>query len=199
MALTEKQKRFAAEYLVDLNATKAAERAGYSTKTAYAQGHRLLKNAEVAGLVAALQKARAEKLELSADRVLLELMRVAYSNIRAFLDENGCARPMDEIPEEAWAAVASVEFDWDVVEDEGSEPQRRHGRGRKPPRELVSRISKIKLWPKVEAAVALGKHLKLFTEEMKHKHEVSGPNGAPIPQAIEVVFVGESKPKSSDG
>ena len=47
MALTNKQKRFADEYLVDLNATQAAIRAGYKEKTAYSQGQRMLKNVEI--------------------------------------------------------------------------------------------------------------------------------------------------------
>lgn len=47
MAMTNKQKRFADEYLVDLNATQAAIRAGYKEKTAYSQGQRMLKNVEI--------------------------------------------------------------------------------------------------------------------------------------------------------
>lgn len=66
MALTAKQKRFCDEYLIDLNATQAAIRAGYSERTAYSQGQRLLKNVEVQKY---LQERMAEKeKELIADQ-----------------------------------------------------------------------------------------------------------------------------------
>lgn len=70
MPLTPKQAAFAREYLVDLNATQAAIRAGYSEKTAYSQGQRLLKNAEVQAAIAKAQAQRAKRLQLTADDVL---------------------------------------------------------------------------------------------------------------------------------
>ncbi len=60
MSLTPKQARFVEEYLIDLNATAAAKRAGYSERTAYAQGQRLLKNVEIAAAIQKAQKARSE-------------------------------------------------------------------------------------------------------------------------------------------
>jgi len=77
VSLTPKQQRFVDEYLVDLNATQAAIRAGYSPKTADRQGHRLLKNAEIAQSVAAGREARAERTELTADWVLTKLREEA--------------------------------------------------------------------------------------------------------------------------
>lgn len=77
MALTNKQQRFVAEYLVDLNATQAAIRAGYSQKTAYSQGQRLLKNVEVAKAVSQHAANTSEKLDLSAERVLRGLFEEA--------------------------------------------------------------------------------------------------------------------------
>ena len=65
--LTSKQKAFADEYLVDLNATQAAIRAGYSEATAYSQGQRLLKNVEVAGYIASAQSERSERTQINAD------------------------------------------------------------------------------------------------------------------------------------
>lgn len=75
--LPPKRERFAAEYLVDLNATQAALRAGYSKRTAYAQGCRLLKDAEVLARITELQAARAAKVELDAEYVLRHLRQVA--------------------------------------------------------------------------------------------------------------------------
>lgn len=77
MPLTPKQAAFAREYLVDLNATQAAIRAGYSEKTAYSQGQRLLKNAEVQAAIAEAQAQRAKRTELTQDYVLNSLRSIA--------------------------------------------------------------------------------------------------------------------------
>ena len=68
--LTPKQQAFVAQYLVDLNATQAAIRAGYSAKTAYSQGQRLLKHAEIQKAIAEAQSERAERIKIDADWVL---------------------------------------------------------------------------------------------------------------------------------
>ncbi len=72
--LTEKQARFVAEYLIDLNATQAAIRAGYSEKTARAAGCRLLAHPDIAASVAEAQEERAERTELSQDWVITQLV-----------------------------------------------------------------------------------------------------------------------------
>lgn len=77
MPLTEKQKRFVAEYLVDLNATQAAIRAGYAPKTANREGSRLLSKVDVADAIAAKAASTSEKLDLSAERVLRGLFEEA--------------------------------------------------------------------------------------------------------------------------
>lgn len=74
--LNAKQAAFVREYLVDLNATKAAIRAGYSPKTAHSQGPRLLENAEIRKAVDAVNARRQERTELSADYVLSNLREV---------------------------------------------------------------------------------------------------------------------------
>tara|TARA_R110000851_G_scaffold330722_2_gene503890 strand:+ start:336 stop:794 length:459 start_codon:yes stop_codon:yes gene_type:complete len=74
MALTAKQQRFRDEYLVDLNATQAAIRAGYSEKTADQQGCRLLTNVKVAAAIAAAQADRSERTEISQDYVLTSIV-----------------------------------------------------------------------------------------------------------------------------
>ena len=76
MALNERQKDFAAEYIVDLNATQAAIRAGYSAKTAYSQGWRLLKNVEIQSEIQDEMKRRSERTELSQDYVVEKLKEI---------------------------------------------------------------------------------------------------------------------------
>jgi phage terminase small subunit len=84
MALSAKKQRFAEEFIVDLNATKAAKRTGYSEKTAYSQGHRLLKDAEVLAEIERHKKLRAERLKISQDMVLKELWAVISAKVTDF-------------------------------------------------------------------------------------------------------------------
>ena len=73
--MTPKRAAFVREYLVDLNATEAAKRAGFSVKTAYSAGGRLLKDVEIQSAISAAQAKRAEKLDLSAEWVLAQLKK----------------------------------------------------------------------------------------------------------------------------
>ena len=84
-ALTPRQQRFVDEYLVDLNATQAAVRAGYSKRTAEQQGPRLLGNVGVAAAIAARMKVRSERLDIQADNVLQAIAKIAFA------DEQGSA------------------------------------------------------------------------------------------------------------
>ncbi len=109
--LTARQARFVEEYLIDLNATQAALRAGYSPKTAYAQGARLLQKPDVAEAVDAAIQERTERLEIEADDVVLELRRIAFSDIGDYVEwDTDEVRPKEshEIPAEARHAIAKV-------------------------------------------------------------------------------------------
>lgn len=81
----ERHSLFVREYLIDRNATQAAIRAGYAPKTAYAQGHRLLKNAEIAARIEAATTALMERLEVTKERITRELAAIAFSDLRDFL------------------------------------------------------------------------------------------------------------------
>lgn len=74
--LSAKQEQFCREYLVDLNATQAAIRAGYSPKTAYSMGQRLLKNVEVQKAVQSAMDERSKRTEVNADYVLTNLLEI---------------------------------------------------------------------------------------------------------------------------
>ena len=77
--LTAKQQRFCDEYLIDLNATQAAIRAGYSKKTANEQGARLLVNVSIQKKIFELQKEREKRTEITQDSVLRELALIAFA------------------------------------------------------------------------------------------------------------------------
>lgn len=76
--LTVKQRTFIQEYIIDKNATRAAKRAGYSEKSAYSQGQRLLKNVEVAQEIELGLREQSEKLKITAERVLKRIAEFAF-------------------------------------------------------------------------------------------------------------------------
>lgn len=75
--LQAKQKRFCEEYIIDLNATQAALRAGYSSKTAYSMGQRLLKHVEIQNKIQKMMNKRSEKTAITAATVLERINRIA--------------------------------------------------------------------------------------------------------------------------
>jgi len=93
MALTPKQAQFVAEYLIDLNATQAAIRAGYSEKTAYSMGQRLLKHVEVGTAITEAQAKRAERTKITQDYVLDSIFSTMErcKQAEAVTDRNGDA------------------------------------------------------------------------------------------------------------
>jgi phage terminase small subunit len=84
--LTAKQQRFVDEYLIDLNATQAAIRSGYSVKTANEQGARLLANVSVQEAIAKEMAERSKRTGINQDRVVLELAKMAFVNIDDVVD-----------------------------------------------------------------------------------------------------------------
>lgn len=83
--LTDKQQRFVDEYLIDLNATQAAIRAGYSEKTARSIGQRLLTNVDIQKAIEEAQSKRAERTEITQDMVLQELAKIGFSNMLDYM------------------------------------------------------------------------------------------------------------------
>ncbi len=91
MSLTARQQRFVDEYLIDLNATQAAIRAGYSKKTAGATGNENLTKPEIAEAVAAAQKERAERVRIDADDVLRRWIEIANADPNELIQyRRGC-------------------------------------------------------------------------------------------------------------
>src|SRR5687767_14089142 len=105
MALNEKQERFAAEYVVDLNATQAAIRAGYSAKTAASQGERLLRNAEIRKIVENRQAKHIERVGLTAESTLEAIRRPLNADIRKLFDEKGNVVPIHQLSDEEAALI----------------------------------------------------------------------------------------------
>ena len=169
--LTAKQQRFCDEYLIDLNATQAAIRAGYSKKTANEQGARLLVNVSIQKKISELQKEREKRTEITQDSVLHELALIAFAkasdyakvvekdamvevegNMIPVLDEDGnpvkyrTVEPIltDELTEEQKKAIAVIKKGRDGFE--------------------------IKPYSKIQALELLGRHLCMFTEKVEVKN-----------------------------
>lgn len=151
--LSAKQQRFVEEYLKDLNATKAAIRAGYAAKNADVTGPRMLGNVGIAEAIAAAKEARSARTEITADRVLQELARLAFSDIRHYqVDDHGKVELAEDAPEDAHVAISTLEQE--VFRDgEGGTTYK----------------TKVKLWDKPGMLRLAGKHvgIKGFTETLE--------------------------------
>lgn len=110
--MTPKQEQFVREYLIDLNATQAARRAGYSEATANEQGARLLANVSVQEAIAAAKAARAKRTEVTADRVLRELALIGFADIGEVIeveDDGGVSvRKLDGLPKRVRRSIAEL-------------------------------------------------------------------------------------------
>lgn len=97
--MTPKQQRFVEEYLIDLNASAAARRAGYSARTADAIGRENLGKPTVAAAIAAAQNQRSERTRIDADWVLTQLAAEKTADLADLFDDNGNLKPIREWPE----------------------------------------------------------------------------------------------------
>lgn len=122
MALTAKQQRFCEEYIVDLNATQAAIRAGYSPNTASETGYENLRKPQIAEHIQELMDKRSERTEITADMVLKEYAKIGFSSITDYLKVEESEMIIDFVGEgdkkrPVTQTVQSVKiFDTDSVE-----------------------------------------------------------------------------------
>ena len=177
--LTPKQERFVEEYLVDLNATQAAIRTGYSEKTAAEQASRLLTNVKIQTAIAAGRQRLADKAGISQERVLKEYARLAFLDIRKAFDEDGNLKPIHELDDDTAAAIAGLEVEVRRVAGDSTEEleDQAHGGSLKRQRgELTARLHKIKLSDKKGALDSIARHLGMFVD----KTEITGKDGGPV-------------------
>ncbi|MGG4664438.1 terminase small subunit [Providencia vermicola] len=174
MALNDKQEMFCREYLIDLNATQAAIRAGYSEKTANAQSSRLLINVNIQNRIKELKSNRNERVEIDADYVLKRLVEIDQMDVLDILHDDGGIKPIHEWPK-VWRTSLSGMDLAEMFESKDGE------------RDLVGIMKKIK-WPdKVKNLELLGKHVKVqaFKEQIEQKVEATH-NIMPVPSCTSV-------------
>lgn len=150
--MSKKQDRFVEEYLIDLNGTQAAIRAGYSPKTANEQAARLLANVSIREKISKAMAERSRRTGINQDRVLIELAKIALVNPKHLIDFKN-ATVLERATEEDMAAIASVKVK--TIPGKGGE----NGIERE-----------VKLYDKLRALELVGKHLGMF----KDRVEVSG-------------------------
>ncbi|MGO8915284.1 MAG: terminase small subunit [Stellaceae bacterium] len=107
--LNARQRKFVLVFVKTGNATQAAREAGYSLRTADRQGHDLLKNPEIAGEIAKRQGQLAIRLEISAERLVTEMARLAFCDPRKLFGPDGMLRHINELDDDMAAAISSVE------------------------------------------------------------------------------------------
>lgn len=156
MALSARQRRHAAEYIIDLRADLSAIRAGYSESWARKLAAISLAKPEVAAEVARLMAAREERTQVTQDRVVAEYAKLAFLDPRKFFDDDGGLIPIHELPADVAAALAGV----DVVEsrvgtDEDGKP-------------IFAPVRKIKFADKRGSLDSLARHLGMFTDRVEH-------------------------------
>ncbi|MEY8171315.1 terminase small subunit [Burkholderia multivorans] len=156
--LTVKQQRFVDEYLCDLNASAAARRAGYSEKTANEQGARLLAKVSVQEAVRAAMTDRRERTHVTQDRVLRELARIAFFDIRRLYNADGTLKRPDQLDDEAAAVLAGV----DVVEQMTYNAD---GSGELTPTPTLTK--KAKVFDKTAALTLAMRHLGMLNDKLE--------------------------------
>ena len=156
--LNDKQEAFCLEYIVDLNATQAAIRAGYSENTAYSQGQRLLKHVEVQRVIQKLKSERSESTMVDAEYVLRRLKEIDELDIIDILsDDLSAFRPLKEWPKSWRTSINGL--DMKTIIEGGDQP-------------VEALVQKIK-WPdKTKNLELIGKHVNVGAwEKEKETHD----------------------------
>ncbi len=172
-ALTDKQKKFVEEYLVDLNATQAAIRAGYKKNTARKTGSENLTKPDIQ---IAIQKARNKlscKTEITQERVLAEYAKIAFFDPKKLFNDDGSLKQVCEMDDETASVISSFEVATKIVKAD-----------KKDASESISHIesvtSKVKLVDKKGALDSISRHLGMFNDKLK----VSGTVGHEVKREV---------------
>lgn len=147
--LNPRQTAFVTEYLIDLNATQAAIRAGYSENTAQRIGSENLSKPLIAAAVEKAFASRVEKTGVTAERVINEIAKSGFSDLRKMFNEDGSIKPPSEWDDAMAGSIASIE----------------HETSKAPDGDII-RVAKIKLWDKGKALDQLARHLSLYHDKL---------------------------------
>jgi phage terminase small subunit len=151
--MNDKQIRFCEEYLIDFNATQAAIRAGYSRKTANEQASRLLANVNVSTHLSAMMQETSNKLGITREKVLQEIGRLAFADIRKLYNIDGALKSIHDLDDDAAAILAGVEtYEEKAKFNEGEENI------------TLGQTKKVKVYDKTKSLEMLAKHFKIYSD-----------------------------------
>jgi len=162
--LNARESAFVREYLVDLNASQASIRAGYSDKTSRQIGARLLTKVHIQTALGHGMERRAAKTEVTQERVIKELLALATVDISEAFDDMGQMKPLKDIPEAVRRSLSAIEVN-EIFAGQGEDKM------------AIGLAKKARFYDKTKALELLGRHLGMFVDKVQH----SGPNGGPIP------------------
>lgn len=148
---------------MDLNGSAAAIRAGYKKKSARIQASQLLTKPNIIAACQELRDRLTRKTELTIERTLQEIARLAFSNVKRLFGPNGSPIEIQDLDDDDAAAIAGIK----MLEEYRGEGQ---------DRVFVGYTKEYKLHSKTEALNMAGRYFKLFTD----KAEVSGADGGPF-------------------
>lgn len=149
--LKPKQRRFCEEYLIDLNGSAAAIRAGYSKKTSRIIAFELLTKPNILAYIQKLKEKRSERTEITADMVVAELAKIGFSNVQDYIRDGNLIQDLSKIDSKQAAAVSSIKKS---ITHFGSEKT-----------EGTKEVVEFKLWDKVAALEKIGRHLGIFEKD----------------------------------
>lgn len=160
-ALTPKQKRFCEEYIVDFNATQAAIRAGYSENTARNIAGNLLTKINIQEYVKSLSNKQQQRTEITADRVIEEIAKVAFCDIKNLYNEDGRLKEPQELEDHVSATVSSFKNrrEYQGKDEDGNAE--------------YATIDEYKTYDKLKALELLGKRFAIFTDKQEVTHTIS--------------------------
>ena len=164
--LTKKRRAFCFEFIVDQCGSAAAKRAGYSgnDNVLAVTASRLLKRPEVRGFIQHLLDERAARTEITADKVLVELAKLGFSDIRNLFTSDGKLMALENLDAATASAVQSIK----ITAKQSGEVD---ANGNKVYEDVID----IKLVDKISALEKLGKNLKLFTDKVEHSGDAENP------------------------
>ena len=160
--LTPKQSRFVDEYLVDLNATQAAIRAGYSERTAQMIGSENLSKPIISEKIALAQAERSKRTQVTSDRVVTELAKIGFSDLRRVFTAQGHIIDPADWDDDTAGAISSLEVVHTHKPNKDNDGPIEH-------------TYKIKAWDKNSALEKLGKHLGMYVDKSEVKHDLTDP------------------------
>lgn len=158
--LTPKQAMFYGEYIKDFNGTRAAIAIGVPEKSAAVFAARMLRNDKVAAAIEGWKLRQTERLEISAERVLNELHKLATFDPRNLYDKEGNRIPVHMLDDYTAAAVAGVEDETTETIDSSD-------------KKVVRRSQRVKMADKGQNLERLGRYFKLFTDKLEHGGKVT--------------------------